>query len=88
MTEVETTTTAEAAVERARAELSATIHQLKSNLQPSRLVKEVMAGPKDRLAQALIVYGRFASRSPWSGVIIGAAALALAGAVVRRERNR
>jgi ElaB/YqjD/DUF883 family membrane-anchored ribosome-binding protein len=84
----DTAASAEAEVEQARAELAATLDQLKDNLRPKHLLVEVMARPRDRVSQWLKTYGRFAKHSPVAGVIIGAAALALTGSLVRRPPRR
>ena len=88
MSDVETAASAEAEVEQARADLAATLDQLKDNLQPKHLFVEVMARPRDRISHWLATYGSFAKHSPIAGVIIGAAALALTGSVVRGEKRR
>jgi hypothetical protein len=85
---VETAAAAEAEVELARAELASTLDQLKDNLRPKHLLVEVMARPRDRVSHWLATYGRFAKHSPLSGVIIGAAALALSGSLIRTDSKR
>ncbi|WP_158808817.1 DUF3618 domain-containing protein [Beijerinckia sp. L45] len=85
---VETAASAEAEVEQARADLAATLDQLKDNLQPKHLFTEVMARPRDRVSHWLATYGRFAKHSPIAGVIIGAAALTLTGSMMRRDSRR
>lgn len=84
---IQTAASAEAAVEQARADLAATLDQLKDNLQPKHLFVEVMARPRDRVSHWLATYGRFAKHSPISGVIMGAAALALSSRIVRGDRR-
>jgi ElaB/YqjD/DUF883 family membrane-anchored ribosome-binding protein len=88
MSDVESAAAAEAEVERARADLASTLDQLKDNLRPKHLLVEVMARPRDRVAHWLTTYGSFAKHSPISGVIIGAAALALTGSLVRKDRPK
>jgi hypothetical protein len=88
MSDIVTAASAEAEVEQARADLAATLDQLKDNLQPKHLFVEVMARPRNRVSHWLATYGSFAKHSPISGVIIGAAALALTGSVMRRDKPR
>ena len=88
MSNIETAASAEAEVEQARADLAATLDQLKDNLQPKHLFVEVMARPRDRVSHWVATYGRFAKHSPIAGVIIGAAALALTGSIVRRDKRQ
>ena len=79
---------AEANVERARADLSATLDQLRDNLQPSHLVQEAMARPRDVATHWLAVFNRFATHSPLARLIIGAAALLMASSLARRGKGR
>lgn len=77
MTGPVTAASAEAEVALARAELTATLDQLKDNLRPGQLFDEVMDRPRRTLDLWLDRYGDFAKHSPLSGVIIGAAAVAM-----------
>ena len=78
---------AEANVERARADLAATLDQLRDNLQPSHLVHEVMAKPRDTATHWLALFNGFAKRNPISRVIIGGTALLIATTAVRGGRR-
>ena len=84
---ISTASEAEKHADKARADLTATLDQLKSNLTPSRLAGEAMAATRARSPDWLVRYWDFAA-SPAGLSLIGATAASISVTVIKRRQHR